>query len=126
MSGMGGNEMRRNMGVVWVLVMLATMAWAAPWAKTYSLATATVAVTNDQVNSVWCPVAVLWSFTEATTGTVTASRTSQGNTYLLGRLVVSNASTVIWVAEADYPFEQGDVLVLTSTVTNGAAQVILK
>ncbi len=118
--------MRRNMGVVWVLVMLATMAWAAPWAKTYSLATATVAVTNDQVNSVWCPVAVLWSFTEATTGTVTASRTSQGNTYLLGRLVVSNASTVIWVAEADYPFEQGDVLVLTSTVTNGAAQVILK
>ena len=118
--------MRRNMGVVCVLVMLAAVVWAAPWAKTYSLAAGTVAVTNQQANSVWCPVAVLWSFTEATTGTVTASRTSQGNTYLLGRLVVSNASTVIWVAEADYPFEYGDVLVLTSTVTNGAAQVILK
>jgi hypothetical protein len=106
--------------------MFATVVWAAPWAKTYSLGTGSVTVTNAQANSVWCPVAVLWSFTEATTGTVTASRTSQGNTYLLGRLVVSNASTVIWVAEADYPFEQGDVLVLTSTVTNGAAQVILK
>jgi hypothetical protein len=114
------------MGVVCVLVMLATVVWAAPWAKTYSLAVGTVAVTNEQANSVWCPVAVLWSFTEATTATVTAARTSQGNTYLLGRLVVSNASTVIWVAEADYPFEYGDVLVLTSTVTNGAAQVILK
>ena len=118
--------MRRNMGVVCVLVMLATVVWAAPWAKTYSLVTGSVAVTNAQANSVWCPVAVLWSFTEATTATVTAARTSQGNTYLLGRLVVSNASTVIWVAEADYPFEFGDVLVLTSTVTNGAAQVILK
>ncbi len=118
--------MRRNIGVVCVLVMLAAVAWGAPWAKTYSLAAGTVAVTNEQANSVWCPVAVLWSFTEATTGTVTASRTSQGNTYLLGRLVVSNASTVIWVAEADYPFEYGDVLVLNSTVTNGAAQVILK
>ena len=126
MNGMGGTEMRRNMGVVCLFVMLAAVSWATPWAKTYTLAASTVAVTNQQANSVWCPVAVLWSFTEATTATVTAARTSQGNTYLLGRLVVSNASTVIWVAEADYPFEFGDILMLTSTVTNGAAQVILK
>jgi hypothetical protein len=118
--------MRAKIVAIGLALATAGVVWAAPWAKTYSLATATVAVTNEQANSVWCPVAVLWSFTEATTGTVTASRTSQGNSYLLGRLVVSNASTVIWVAETDYPFEQGDVLVLTSTVTNGAAQVILK
>jgi hypothetical protein len=118
--------MRAKIVAIGLALATAGVVWAAPWAKTYSLAAGTVAVTNDQANSVWCPVAVLWSFPEATTATVTAARTSQGNTYLLGRLVVSNASTVIWVAEADYPFEYGDVLVLTGTVTNGAAQVIRK
>ena len=120
--------MRTNRLLIGVLLCAATAVCAAPWAKTYSLAPATVAVTNEQANSVWAPVAVLWSFPEATTGTVTASRASQGNTYLLSQYAVSNtvASTVIWVAEASYPFEYGDVLVLTSSDTNGVVQVIRK
>ena len=118
--------MRGKIVTIGLALAVAGAVWAAPWAKTYSLAAGMVAVTNEQANSVWMPVAVLWSFTEATTATVTAARTSQGNTYLLGRLAVSNASTVIWVAEAEFPFEFGDVLVLTSSDTNGAAQVIRK
>ena len=119
----------RTVALLLVVVGLACrvlVAYAAPWATTYSLVTGTVAVTNSQANSVWCPVAVLWSFTEDTAATVTASRTSQGHTYLLGQLALTNASTAIWAAEAEYPFECGDVLVLTSTATNGVAQVVLK
>jgi hypothetical protein len=118
--------MRAKIGMIGALAVMAAAAVAAPWARTYSMVGGTVAVTNEQANSVWTPVAVLWSYAGATTTTVTAARTSQGNTYLLGRQVVSNASTVIWVAEAEYPFEFGDVLVLTSSDTNGAAQVIRK
>jgi len=118
--------MGRNVLAICGVLMVAAVVCAAPWAKTYTLAGTTVALTNNQANSVWAPVAVLWSYPGATTTTVTAARTSQGNTYLLGRMAATNTSTVIWVAEASYPFEFGDVLVLTSTDTNGAVQVIRK
>ena len=99
---------------------------AAPWAQTYPLKGSTVAVTNQQFNTVWMPEVVLWKFTVATNATLTVSRVSQGNTYLIGSLSVTNASTVVWISEADYPFEYGDVLKLSSTVTNGQVQVIRK
>ena len=118
--------MQRNFGMMCVFMLVTVAGFAAPWATTHSLVTGTVSVTNSQANSVWCPVAVLWGFPAGATATVTAARTSQGHTYLLGQMAVSNTSTVIWVPEAEYPFEEGDVLVLTSTATNGAAQVILK
>lgn len=118
--------MRYGLPAIGVVLMAAAVACAAPWAKTFSLAASPVTVTNEQVNSVWVPVAVLWGFSSPTTTTVTAARTSEGNTYLLGRLAVTNTSTVIWVAEAAYPFQCGDVLILTSTDTNGVVQVIRK
>lgn len=99
---------------------------AAPWAKTYSLSARTIAVTNDQANSIWMPTAILWSFPTATTATVTIARTSQENTYLLGQVTVSNSCGVIWVSEADYPFELGDVLAVTSTETNGVVEIVRK
>jgi hypothetical protein len=118
---------RRVLRIGAILVAgVAAAVYAAPWAKTYSLSAATVAVTNGQANSTWMPVAVLWSFPGATTATVTVARTSQGNTHLLGQLAVSNSSGVIWVSEADYPFEFGDVLTVTSTDTNGAVEIIRK
>jgi hypothetical protein len=107
-------------------VLVAAVVCAAPWAMTYSLTRGTVALTNSQANSVWQPAAVLCSFVESASGTVSVSRVSQGNTFLLGRLAASNASTVIWVADTEYPFECGDVLEVSSTVTNGSVQIIRK
>ena len=118
--------MRGRVLTIGVLLVVVAAAWSAPWAKTYSLAPATVALTNQQANSAWVPVAVLWSFPHATTSTLTVARTSQGSTYLLGQLAVSNSNGAIWVSEAPYPFEYGDVLTVTSTDTNGVVQIIRK
>jgi hypothetical protein len=118
--------MRRKVLTIGAILVAAAAVCAAPWAKTYSLNAPTVAITNGQANTVWTPVAVLWSFPGATTATVTVARTSQGNTHLLGQLAVSNSSGVIWVSEADYPFEFGDVLSVTSTDTNGVVEIIRK
>ena len=96
-----------------------------PWAETYAPGGTSFAITNEQANSVWMPVAVLWKFAPATTNaTLSVIRTSQSNSYELARLTVTNASTVIWVAEAQYPFERGDILQVCSTATNSVVQVI--
>ena len=101
-------------------------ALAGGWATTHSMEGGAVALTNEQANAVWTPVAVLWAFGEAASGTVTVSRVSQGGTYVLGASEVSNATSAVWVPEAAYPFGTGDVLRLESTVTNGRVQVIRK
>jgi hypothetical protein len=99
---------------------------ADPWAQTYVPRGTTVTITNEQLNSVWMPVAVLWKFSPATNSTLSVTRISQGNSYELAVLSVTNAQTVIWVAEAQYPFECGDVLQVSSTATNSVVQVIRK
>ena len=108
------------------IVAVAGAVHAAPWAQTYPLMGASVAVTNQQANSVWMPEVVLWKFTAATNATLTVTRVSQGNTYLIGSLSVTNASTVVWMPEADFPFEYGEALELGSSVTNGVMQLIRK
>ena len=118
--------MRRNIFTILWLLMFAGAVYAAPWAKTYPQSGTTILLTNQQANSVWVPVTVLWKFPAGTNATLTVSRVSQGNTYLIGNLAVTNSSTVIWVPEVEYPFEFGDVLQLTSTVTNSHVQVIRK
>ena len=121
-----GVTMKHNMITILVLLMVVGVVYAAPWAQTYPLNGVTVAVTNQQANSVWMPEVVLWKFAAATNAALTVSRVSQGNTYLIGSLTATNVSTVVWIPEADYPFEYGDVLQLTSTVTNGRVQIIRK
>ncbi|MEI6168526.1 MAG: hypothetical protein WCS52_15190 [bacterium] len=118
--------MKRNIFTILGLFLVAGVAYAAPWAQTYPLSGSTVAVTNQQANSMWIPEVVLWKFTTATNAALTVSRLSQGNTYLIGSLSVTNASTVVWIPEADFPFEYGDALQLSSTVTNGQVQIIRK
>jgi hypothetical protein len=118
--------MKRNIFTILGMVAVAGVVYAAPWAQTYPLKGSTVAVTNQHLNTVWMPEVVLWKFAAATNATLTVSRVSQGNTYLIGSLSVTNASTVVWISEADYPFEYGDALQLTSTVTNGQVQIIRK
>jgi hypothetical protein len=118
--------MKRNIFTILGLFWVASVVYAAPWAQTYPLNNSTVAVTNQQANSVWIPEVVLWKFTTATNAALTVSRVSQGNTYLIGSLAVTNASTVVWIPEADFPFEYGDALQLSSTATNGQVQIIRK
>ena len=118
--------MKRSILSIFGFLIIAGAVYAAPWAQTYPLKGSTVAVTNQQVNTVWIPEVVLWKFTAATNAALTVSRVSQGNTYLIGSLSVTNASTVVWIPEADFPFEYGDALQLSSTVTNGQVQIIRK
>lgn len=118
--------MKHNILIILGLLMVTGMVNAAPWAQTYPLNGSTIAVTNHQANGVWMPEVVLWKFVAATNAALTVSRVSQGNTYLIGNLSVTNASTVVWIPEADYPFDYGDVLQLTSTATNGQVQIIRK
>lgn len=96
------------------------------WAVTYPLAGGSVGVTNGQANTVWVPVAVLWAFPEPTNAVLSVRRVSQGNTFVLGSYAISNGTSAVWVPEADYPFVAGEVLQVTSSVTNGNVQVIRK
>ena len=123
---MSGDTMKRNICMILGLLVATRVACAAPWAQTYSLNGSMASVTNQQANNVWMPAAVLWKFPTATNATLTVWRVSQGNAYLLGNLSATNASTVIWVPDAEYPFEYGDVLQVTSTVPNGQVQIIRK
>ena len=116
----------KNLFAILGMLAVAGGVFAAPWAQTYPLKGSTVAVTNQQFNTVWIPEVVLWKFSTATNATLTVSRVSQGNTYLIGSLIVTNTSTVVWIPEADFPFEYGDALQLSSSSTNGQVQIIRK
>ena len=95
-------------------------------AASYRLDGGVVAVTNTQANSSWSPVALLVRFDAAAGGTVTVMRVSQGNTFTLGSCAFTGATNLVWVADCEYPFGFGDVLTVTSTVTNGVAQILLR
>jgi len=118
--------MKRYVYIILGWLLVTGLVLAAPSARTYPLSDGAVTLTNLQSNSVWIPSALLWKFTTATNASLTVNRISQGNTFLLGNLTASNASTVIWIPEAEYPFEFGDALQVTSTVTNGQVQIIRK
>ena len=93
-------------------------------ANSYRLDSGVVALTNTQANSSWVPVAILWKFDGVTNAVASVERVSQGDTYLLGVLNIPGGMCVVWVPEVSYPFAQGDVLRIVSSVTNGVVQVI--
>ena len=93
-------------------------------AASFRLDAGGMAITNTQANSAWAPVAVLVKFDAPATGTLTVRRVSQGNTYTLGCCTFAGATNLVWVADCEYPFGFGDVLVISSTAPNGVAQII--
>jgi hypothetical protein len=95
-------------------------------ASSYRLDRGVVAVTNSQVNSSWVTVAVLVRFDTAATGMVAVTRESQGASYTLGACSFAGATNLVWVADGEYAFGYGDVLVVESTATNGVVQVMRK
>ena len=118
--------MKRISMIVMVILMAGFVAFAGGWSQTYSLSTGTVAITNAQLNSLWEPVAVLWSYPSAATGAVAVYRTSQGHSYTLSSMALTGVTSAVWAPEAPYPFATGDVLTITSEVTNGVVQIIRK
>ena len=109
-----------------VLMLAAGSAWAGGWSDSYSLTSGVVCVTNTQGNSSWVPVALMWRFTSAGSGTVEVSRVSLGVSFMLGNCVFTNASSMVWVPEAAFPFGFGEAMEIRSSVTNGVIQVIRK
>ena len=82
-----------------------------------------VAVSNRTSTAEWKPQAVFVLYPSATTGTVTLTRTARGVTVPLARHSFTNAASVTWLPETDYPIRPGDVLVITSTVRSFTAQI---
>ena len=114
----------KSVAVCCVLLAVSLAAYAAGFSKTYSLSTGTVTVTNNQKRSSWHPVALLFHFTESADPTISINRLSKGNEYLLSTVTLTNVQDVTWIPEADYPFNFGDALVISTTATNGTLELI--
>ncbi len=108
-----------------LLAVPATRA-TADWITTHPIDGGGVSLTNSQANSVWVPLAVMLRYETPSDSVVAVERESQGATYLLGLVTVTNASTVVWIPETGYPFVLGDVLRVQSAATNGQMQIIRK
>ena len=116
-------------GMLLVTFAAAWLPWtgiAGGFASTHRLDRGVVALTNVQENSSWATVAVLVRLDAGTNGTLSIRRVSQGNTYTLGTCTFAVTTNLVWVAERDYSFGFGDVLLIESTATNGVLQVMLK
>lgn len=107
------------------IVVSLGVALAGPgWSTTHSLAGGPVAVTNEQANTSWVPVAVLIQYAAASSGTVDVRRVSQGVSVVLGLSTFTNTASLVWVPEAAFSFGVGDVLVIRSSETNGILQLM--
>lgn len=114
----------RGLALCSMLLALCCVAYAGGYSKTYSLGGGTVTVSNDQKRSSWVPVALLFHFTEPVNPTVSIKRLSDGNEFLLSTVTLTNVQDVTWIPEADYPFNYGDSLVISTTATNGTLELI--
>ena len=97
---------------------------AGGFSKTYSLNAGEVIVTNNQKRSCWVPSALLFHFTEPVDTTVSIKRRSKGHEYLLSKTTFINTQDIVWIPEADYPFNFGDALIVTITATSGTLEII--
>ena len=107
-------------------MLVPLVSFAGGSAASFQFTSGVLAVTNTQANSSWVPLAVLVKFDAPATGTLTIRRISQGNTYTLGSCTFTGATNLVWVADCEYPFGFGDVLTVSSTATNGVAQILTR
>jgi hypothetical protein len=106
------------------ICLFAATALAGGFSKTHSLSFGEVTVTNNQKRSCWAPVALLFHFTEPVNPTVSIKRLSDGEEYLLSTITLTNVQDLTWIPEADYPFNFGDALIITTSATNGTLELI--
>jgi hypothetical protein len=99
---------------------------AAGLASVHSLESGSIALTNTQKRSSWVPVALLFKFDDPATGTITVERRTGSTAFLLTSCAVSNNQHAVWIPESAFPFNQNDVLSITSTITNATVEIIRK
>ena len=115
----------RSLPVLCLLIsVLCLPAYAAGFSKTYSLSTGTITVENTQKRSSWAPVAILIHYTGSVDTTITIKRINNGNEYLLSTVTLTGVQDVTWIPDADYPFNFGDSLVISTTATGGTLELI--
>ncbi len=124
-------ERRRRAALGWlallagaVLVLAAAAGRAGGFAHTFGLGSGLVAITNAQANSSWVPLSVMLRYAAPATGSAQVRRESQGHAFVLAATGFTNVSTLVWVPSIQYPFNEGDVLVIESSATNGVVQVL--
>ncbi len=111
------------LGFLCLFVAISTVL-AGGFSKTFSLNTGEVVVTNNQKRSSWMPVAILFHFTEPVGTTVSIKRVSKGEEFLLSTVTLTHVQDITWIPEADYPFNFGDSLIISSTATTGTLEII--
>ena len=128
--------LRSLISVIALCTMLhAPCANAAGMSSVHSLAEGSVSITNTQKHSSWTPVALLFRFDAPVTGTITVERlvpcesdlgTPGTTAFLLAECLLSNNLHAVWMPEADVPFNVNEALSISSTITNGTAEIIRK
>lgn len=113
-----------------VICLLTSVLWqpafAAGMSSVHTLESGAVAITNTQKNSSWVPVALLFKFDAPASGTITVERLTGSTAFLLTSCAVSNSQHAVWLPESAVPFNQNDVLNITSTITNATVEIIRK
>ena len=115
---------KKSVAICFVLLAISLAAYAAGFSKTYSLSTGTITIENTQKRSSWSPVAILIHYSASVDTTITIKRINNGNEYLLSTVTLTGVQDITWIPEADYPFNHGDTLVITSTDTSGILELI--
>jgi hypothetical protein len=117
----------RQLAVLCLLTsVLCLHSQAAGMSSVHSLESGSIAITNTQKRSAWHPVAILFRFDAPVTATLTVARQTAGTTFQLATIDLSGNQYAVWVPEAPITFHLGDVLAVTSTATNGTAEIIRK
>ncbi len=106
------------------VLALAAAAYGGGFAHTFALAGGTVAITNTQANSNWVPISVMLRYDAPASGSAAVRRESHGHAFVLAATGFTNVSTLVWVPSIQYPFNEGDVLIVESSATNGVVQVL--
>jgi hypothetical protein len=104
-----------------ILMSLATLAHAD--VVTSNTANHVVSFTNAQANFAWSPAAVVLALPAPASLSVTISRSGNGSSVVLAQKTVSDADTIIWVPDADYVFNAGSALSVSSTVAQFTVQL---
>ena len=115
----------KNKLITAALILVGLWACASALAVTseHTTTNGLVTVSNRTSTAEWRPQAVFVLFPSATTGTVTLSRTARGVTVPLARHAFTNAASVTWLPETDYPIRPSDVFAVTSSVPAFTVQI---
>lgn len=119
-------KIRQSAVLCLLTAVLCQLALASGISSVHSLEQGSVSITNTQKNSSWVPVALLFKFDAPATGTITVERRTGSTAFLLTSCVVSNNLSAVWIPETAVPFNQNDVLSITSTITNATVEIIRK